>query len=146
MMFLLSWDTETQWNSKNKVYRWGGDKDSWEAGEGLTEVPSDIPGEAVEVDLEYNQIEVIREGNFSHLVSKCKELLLQYNKIGTIEIGAWDGLISLKQLDLGHNEIKVLPQGSFSHLSDCDGFSVPSHLCCCHIGLDYRGYRASNVL
>ena len=108
-----------EWNSETKVYRWTGDYSSWRAGEGITEVPHDIPAEAEEVNLRYNQIVVIRENAFSHL-NVCEKLYLSRNKIHAIEVGAWNGLISLKTLTLFNNEIEVLKKDSFSHLSACE--------------------------
>ncbi len=105
----MIWAVEAQWNSETKWYSW------WYAG--LTEVPHDIPAEALEVDLRWNQIEVIRENTFTNL-SVCERLWLYGNKIHTIETGAWNGLISLKWLSLG-DKIELLWPGMFSGLDDC---------------------------
>ena len=103
---------ETQrWDSSSKWYSW--------TQAGLTEVPGDIPAQAVTVDLQQNQIEVIKENDFNQ-VKRCMELGISKNKIHTIENGAWNGLISLRQLNLGYNQISVIRQNSFSHLSACE--------------------------
>ena len=83
MLLWMSKAVRTQeWNSWNKVYRWTGNRDRWRAGEpeGIIEVPSDIPDEAWEVDLSWNQIEVISVNSFSGL-SQCEESDLSFNKI-----------------------------------------------------------------
>ena len=107
-----------QWYIQSKVYSWTGDSVSWRAGEGITEVPSDIPAEARDVRLYYNQIQVIRENDFNHL-NVCEKLWLSYNKIHSIEEGAWNGLDSLKQLRLHENEIKELRGDTFTGLATC---------------------------
>ncbi len=99
------------WDSRDKVYSW--------TSAGITEVPSyNIPAEAVEVDLRWNQIAQIRRKSFSHL-GVLEKLFLDNNKIHTIENEAWNGLVSLKTLTLHYNQIEVIRQNSFSHLSAC---------------------------
>ena len=122
LSFLVGTGNAQQWDASTKVYSWTGYWEEGPRGE-LIEVPSDIPAQAVEVDLVLNQIEVIKENSFSHL-SKCEELNLWSNKIHTIEVGAWYGLVSLKTLFLSRNEIKVLKKDSFSHLSVCETLRV----------------------
>ncbi len=99
------------WNNETKVY-------SLISG-GLTQVPSDIPAQAVKVELNNNRIEVIIQNSFSNL-SACEELHLYQNKIHTIENGAWNGLVSLRELRLESNQIEVVRQNSFSNLSACE--------------------------
>ncbi len=111
-LVVMIWAAEAQeWDSQTKVYD---GRYSW-----LTEVPSDIPAQAVEVNLGRNQIEVIRQNSFSHL-SACEGLWLSQNKIHTIEIKAWNGLSSLRVLHLHYNQIEVIRQNSFSHLNACE--------------------------
>ncbi len=115
----MMWTVEAQeWNTTTKVYSWIGDEDSWRAGEGITEVPNDIPAQAVEVWLNWNQIEVIRQNSFSHL-NACKRLGLWSNKIHTIESGAWNGLVRLRVLTLYNNKLEVLRPGMWSGLNTC---------------------------
>ena len=110
---------ETQrWDSSSKWYGW--------TQAGLTEAPGDIPVQAVTVDLQQNQIEVIRENDFNQ-VKRCMELDISKNKIHTIENGAWNGLISLRELNLGYNQISVIRQNSFSHLSACEILNLESN-------------------
>ena len=110
---MMIWAVEAQqwWYSETKVYRWRHG--------GLTEVPHDIPAETRKVDLEYNQIEVIRENTFTNL-SVCEELWLSSNKIQTIETGAWNGLDSLTLLSLAENQIEVVRENTFTNLSVCE--------------------------
>ncbi len=117
-VFLMIWEVETEWNNETKEYR--------RLAAGLTEVPDDIPAEAVRVELYKNQIEVIKGNSFSHL-NRCEALGLASNKIHTIEIGAWNGLSSLKRLLLGGNEIDMLWQGMFSGLDSCTLLSLSSN-------------------
>ncbi len=100
------------------MYSWIRDSDSWRAGEGITEVPNDIPTEARDVRLYYNHIQMIRQNAFNHL-GVCERLQLQYNKIHSIENGAWNGLESLKELRLHENEIEELRGDMFTGLTTC---------------------------
>ena len=109
-MMMGTAEAQEYWNSETKLYI--------RAGGGLTEVPSDIPAQAVTVVLGRNQIEVIRENVFNHL-KVCEELYLSINKIKTIEIGAFNGLDSLRKLLLGSNEIEVIKQNTFVGLTQC---------------------------
>ncbi len=108
---MMMWIVEAPWwNNETKVY-------SWTIGR-LTEVPSDIPAQAVEVYLTYTPIEVIRQNSFSHL-NACETLRLHHNEIHTIESGAWNGLSSLRVLHLYDNELEVLRPGMWSGLNNC---------------------------
>ncbi len=107
----MMWTVEAQeWNNETMVYIW------WSGG--LTGVPSDIPAQAVEVDLWRNQIEVIRQNSFSHL-TVCKTLVLSSNKVHTIESGAWNGLNHPRELNLHGNELEVLRPGMWISLDNC---------------------------
>ena len=107
-----------EWDSNTKVYNWKGTRQKWLEGEGIKEIPSDIPIQAVIVDFYWNQIEVVKQNSFSQL-SVLEELRLWGNKIHTIERGAWNGLVSLTELRLDGNEIEVLWPGSVTN-TDCN--------------------------
>ena len=107
-----------QWYSEAKWYSWTGDWASWRAGEGITEVPSDIPAQTYAIHLRWNQIEVIGENSFSNL-RMCFVLDLRQNRIHTIEDGALDDLVSLKRLQLDDNAIEELRQDVFVGLINC---------------------------
>ncbi len=112
----MAWTVEAQQlNNLNNAYG--------QRRRNLTEVPSNIPAPSVLIDLEWNQITVIKTNSFLNN-SVCEDLLLSYNKIHTIESGAWTGLSSLKVLRLWNNEISVIRHNSFTHLSVLLGLSL----------------------
>ena len=89
----------------------------------LTEIPTDIPREAVNVDLQYNYITHIPGNVFSHL-DQCEILSLIANQISTIEQGAFNGLVKIRDLDLRGNYITRIQADMFSDLSQCEKLSL----------------------
>ncbi len=81
---------------------------------GLTEVPTNIPAEALEVDLQHNSISSLPPGIFGHL-SQCTKLSLENNRIILIESDSFSGLTALKFLFLWRNNIPNLPAKIFKH-------------------------------
>ncbi len=82
-------------------------KEYWRTFWNLTKIPRDIPAEAEEVYLWGNKITRVPANIFSHL-HDCQILSLVGNLIITIEIGAFNGLYSLKELGLAENDIDTL--------------------------------------
>ena len=82
---------------------------------GLTSVPSDIPADAVEVDLSGNSITRIPSGIFSHLV-QCQSLHLDNNQISQIEPGAFNGLQRVDYISLHSNQLRRLTSSMFEGL------------------------------
>ena len=68
----------------------------------VTEIPTDIPADALEVWLRDNRIAKIRRNAFIQL-SQCTELQLTVNDISEVELGAFNGFNALMILDLSHN-------------------------------------------
>ena len=83
--------------------------------QGLRTVPTDIPADAVEVDLANNRISRVEANSFSHL-SQCVELSLSNNGITEVEPGAFNGLSALTYLNISHNDLTHLSGGMFSGL------------------------------
>ncbi len=81
----------------------------------LTNIPSDIPGNAVEVRILGNPITRIREYDLG-LLFHLKLLDLALNEISHIEIGALRGLTALEQLNLFENRLTELMPGVFADL------------------------------
>ena len=75
----------------------------------LTEVPSDIPAESLEVYIGRNLITHIPAGVLGN-VTECTRLELQLNEIFWIEEGAFDSLQNLEKLFLGGNNIRSVGQ------------------------------------
>ena len=93
---------------------------------GLTDVPSDIPSEAVEVHLHNNQITHLRNGGMSHLTT-CAFLSFQTNLISTIDQDAFLGMSNLANLHLSYNRLTVLKKGMFNGLSSLDELNLNSN-------------------
>ena len=82
----------------------------------LTEVPSGIPADAVEVHIERNNISRVEANAFSQL-SLCQVLDLTGNEISVVELSAFDGLTSLTDLWLSRNQIPEIKPGTFDGLT-----------------------------
>ncbi len=82
----------------------------------LTEVPSDIPAEALEVHLRNNAITSIPAGVFRHL-TQCTYLNLGDNQISSVDKEAFQGLKSLQMLYLANNSISSVYIETFQALT-----------------------------
>ena len=85
--------------------------------DGLTEIPTDIPPNVIEVYISSKQITTIR-ANVLLQLSQCKYLSLGRN-ISDIEPGAFEGLTSLTNLSLGYNRLERLYSNMFSGVNNC---------------------------
>ena len=81
----------------------------------LTEIPSDIPANAVWVYITHNSITKVEANGFSRL-SNCIRLYLNNNHIKEVESGSFNGLNRLEQLDLGFNQVTLLKEVMFQGL------------------------------
>ena len=72
---------------------------------------------ATELDLIFNQITSIENGDFQGL-SNLQALSLGINQITSVENGAFQGLSNLQYLDLTNNQITSLESGAFQGLSN----------------------------
>ncbi len=84
----------------------------------LASVPSNIPAEALEVDLYHNAITTIPGGSFSHL-TQCTVLSLQHNHISSVNSDVFRGMGSLVHLHLEYNRISIIQSGTFGTLPAC---------------------------
>ena len=75
--------------------------------------PKFLPNRLESVNLQGNQIVIIESNTTIHLCY-LRKLILRHNKIGTIKLGAFEGLTNLEVLDLSQNEIATLPGDVFS--------------------------------
>ena len=81
----------------------------------LVDVPDDIPGDAVGVYLNSNNIKELKVGAFSNLPN-CTFLSLSRNLIQNIQSVAFEGLKSVQDLILFVNELSELRPGMFRGL------------------------------
>ena len=84
---------------------------------GVTEIPTDIPPDVVEVDIYSNKITTFEANTFSQL-SLCTHLLLGPS-ISEIEPGAFNGLTALTELTLNFNRLERLSVNMFSGINNC---------------------------
>ncbi len=89
----------------------------------LTEVPRDIPADALEVHLDVNFITAVPDGVFAHL-SQCTKLVLSTNQISCVEKKAFRGLVSLQYLTLRRNLIPTIHKEVFAALGLIQGLDL----------------------
>ncbi|XP_005986968.1 leucine rich repeat containing 4C, genome duplicate a [Latimeria chalumnae] len=82
----------------------------------LRDVPDGISTNTRYLNLQENQIQVIKVDSFKHL-RHLEILQLSKNHIRTIEIGAFNGLTNLNTLELFDNRLTTIPNGAFEYLS-----------------------------
>ena len=82
----------------------------------LTEIPNDIPIEALWVHITLNPITKIQTNVFS-LLSRCTYMNLNNNEIYEVEPGAFNRLTSLTSFHFGNNPMERLDVNMFSELS-----------------------------
>ena len=89
----------------------------YKVNQNLTSIPTDIPPDALQVNITLNSIIKIEANAFSNL-SQCEKIYLTRNMISEVETGAFNGLNALKWLFIDHNELKVLHAKMSSNLAD----------------------------
>ena len=90
---------------------------------GLTQVPMDIPADAIGVDLDANGITHIDQGTFARL-KECGRLLISGNELNRLQSGTFDGLESLEKLQLYNNDLTYIEGGTFRGLTRCTSLSL----------------------
>ena len=93
----------------------------------LTEVPPDIPAQALEVKLHHNSITSLPAGVFSGL-GECEVLHLENNEISLVNWEAFTGMESLEFLWLFSNKISLLEPGTFAGLKSLKGLDLARNL------------------
>ncbi|XP_066297219.1 toll-like receptor 3 [Branchiostoma lanceolatum] len=83
---------------------------------GLTQIPSNLPHNLINLDLSNNDIQAIRNSSLSSL-HFLEVLNIGRNKLSVIEPAAFYNLSSLKTLLLKENRLSYLPPGLFAPLS-----------------------------
>ena len=85
----------------------------------LTAIPTDIPDDALVVNITYNNITTIEADVFAKL-SQCRQLYLDHNQISSIETRAFNGLKVLIRLKLEFNMLGMLSTNMFLSLKNCE--------------------------
>ena len=84
----------------------------------LTEIPNDIPADALKVFIGFNDITKVKANAFAHL-SQCRYLNLRATLISEIEPGAFNGLTALTAFHMSIHRLERLYANMFSDLNNC---------------------------
>ncbi|MFT7805245.1 toll-like receptor 2 [Arapaima gigas] len=82
----------------------------------LGHVPTALPPSLEELDLSYNALQVISEGDFANL-GNLRVLKLQYNNISMIEDEAFQNNILLEELNIFNNSLGSIPAKALEPLA-----------------------------
>ncbi|XP_061730981.1 amphoterin-induced protein 3 isoform X2 [Nerophis ophidion] len=88
-------------------------------GLGLEEIPVDMPGFVVTLDLSHNRLLQLRQGSFEGLY-RLQTLRLTHNQLTTVQPGTFDNSsgVLLRHLDLSSNKLQAL---EFHYFQDLPG-------------------------
>lgn len=92
----------------------------------VTEIPRNIPADALEVLISENYITHVPANVFAHL-SECVSLNIRGNQIATMDLGAFNGLRSVERLTLSGNDLTILQAGIFSGVPKCTALDLQSN-------------------
>uniref|UniRef100_A0A673CBV7 Slit homolog 2 (Drosophila) n=1 Tax=Sphaeramia orbicularis TaxID=375764 RepID=A0A673CBV7_9TELE len=103
-------------------------------GQGLRNVPRNIPRNTERLDLNANNLTKITKADFAGL-RHLRVFQLDYNHISCIEDGAFRALRDLEVLTLNNNNISRLSVASFNHMPKLRTFRLHSNnlQCDCHV-------------
>lgn len=82
---------------------------------GLVHVPRNIPRNVERLDLQGNNLTVIRRSDFEGM-KKLRILQLLDNQIHTVERGAFHDLVSMERMRLNNNQLRTLPEMLFGNM------------------------------
>ncbi len=88
------------------------DKDYFSICQNITEMPPDVPTDAVRIEIMGNNITTLQNHTFSHL-GKCTYMSIAWNKLQHLESKSLDGLSSLIVLHMSDNCIESIGQELF---------------------------------
>ncbi|XP_052772750.1 protein slit-like isoform X2 [Mya arenaria] len=83
----------------------------------IRSIPTPIPPSIKKLDLQGNEISIIKTNDFKGL-RHLRSLNLMKNQIQTIERGAFDDLSAMKRLRLDRNQLKHIPDLLFANMPD----------------------------
>lgn len=106
--------TDVEW-CRNEYYE--PHREYYRCAWGITEVPDDIPAQALKVYLFDNVIKTIPPKVFKHL-SECTRLQLEKNLFTTINKTAFVGMESLELLWLRENQISIIEPQTFAPVKE----------------------------
>ncbi|XP_061578065.1 leucine-rich repeat-containing protein 17-like [Cololabis saira] len=106
---------------------------------GLTEVPSGIPEDVVQVDLSHNSIRHLRPNNFREARS-LRILNLSNNNMEHIDKGSLSGLLHLRELDLSDNNLHFIQYGVLEDLYFLSQIKLGGNPWVCNYSIHYMVY------
>uniref|UniRef100_A0A8C7ZMW9 LRRCT domain-containing protein n=1 Tax=Oryzias sinensis TaxID=183150 RepID=A0A8C7ZMW9_9TELE len=106
---------------------------------GLTEVPSGIPDDVVQVDLSHNSIRRLRLKDFQG-ASGLRILNLSSNSMEHIDPGSLFGLLHLQELDLSDNNLDFLQYGVLEDLYFLSRLKLGGNPWVCNYSIHYMVY------
>ncbi|KAF6735622.1 Leucine-rich repeat-containing protein 17 [Oryzias melastigma] len=106
---------------------------------GLTEVPSGIPDDVVEVDLSHNLIRRLRLKDFLG-ASGLRILNLSSNSMEHIDHGSLFGLLHLQELDLSDNDLHFVQYGVLEDLYFLSRLKLGGNPWVCNYSIHYMVY------
>ncbi|KAG8544045.1 hypothetical protein GDO81_023161, partial [Engystomops pustulosus] len=106
----------------------------------LSFVPVEIPLTSNFLDLSYNRIRSLQHGAFSHL-SYLQEIDMSHNQLSRIEPGAFSSLPNMRILLLHHNQLKLLPPGVFTGMPDLTWLDARANQLVILLDQTFRGLK-----
>ncbi|CAF3549950.1 unnamed protein product [Adineta steineri] len=93
---------------------------------GLQTIPSGIPRNVFKLELQFNNLSIIRKDDFK-VLRQLRILNLQDNQIHTIDTDAFRDLTSLEKLRLNGNKLNHLVDGTFGSLKQLQRLDLSSN-------------------
>ncbi|CAF1126727.1 unnamed protein product [Rotaria sordida] len=93
---------------------------------GLQTIPAGIPRNVFKLELQFNNLSIIRKDDFKAF-RQLRILNLQDNQIHTIDTDAFRDLISLEKLRLNGNKLNHLADGTFASLKQLQRLDLSSN-------------------
>lgn len=106
---------------------------------GLTEVPTGIPEDVVQVDLSHNSISRLRIRDF-HEARSLRVLNLSNNNMEHIDTGSLSGLLHLRELDLSDNSLHFVQYGVLEDLYFLSQLKLEGNPWVCDYSIHYMVY------
>lgn len=106
---------------------------------GLTEVPSGIPEDVVQVDLSHNKIHHLKPKDFQGARS-LRILNLSNNNMERIDTGSLSGLLHLHELDLSFNRLSFIQHGVLDDLYFLSKLKLEENPWMCDYNIHYMVY------
>ena len=98
----------------------------------VSDTVDDIDSNVIEIDLSDNEITRIYHRDFANF-RQCQKLNLFRNNIHTLDVGAFEGMVSLYQLILWGNKLTSFPNLTVYQDYRCYLYQAISYLELCHL-------------